>query len=162
MDIPLFNSEVKKLRKNNKELTAELTDIEKQYKDVYKVAEDWLRHIYMTCQRQFVLWRYWNLKDMIKECIEFLEHPETYRSAIIPEYITETSEKRFDYKDIEKLKTKEEVETDIELKLERKKELEKRIRRLKELGMKYQISKQHYPHRRYEELKSIIKEITRD
>ncbi|XP_053396536.1 uncharacterized protein LOC123551070 isoform X5 [Mercenaria mercenaria] len=133
MDIPLFNSEVKKLRKNNKELTAELTDIEKQYKDVYKVAEDWLRHIYMTCQRQFVLWRYWNLKDMIK-----------------------------DYKDIEKLKTKEEVETDIELKLERKKELEKRIRRLKELGMKYQISKQHYPHRRYEELKSIIKEITRD
>ncbi|XP_045195670.2 uncharacterized protein LOC123551070 isoform X4 [Mercenaria mercenaria] len=133
MDIPLFNSEVKKLRKNDKELTAELIDIEKQYKDVYKVAEDWLRHIYMTCQRQFFLWRYGHIKDMIK-----------------------------DYKDIEQLRTKEEVETDIELKLERKKELEKRIRRLKELGMKYQISKQHFPHRRYGELKSIIKEIIRD
>ncbi|XP_053396535.1 uncharacterized protein LOC128556229 [Mercenaria mercenaria] len=162
MDIPLFNSEIRKLRKNDKELTAELFDIEKQYNDVYKVAEDWLRHIYMTCQRQFFLWRYGHLKDMIKECIEFLEHPETYRSTEIPKYITETSREQFDYKNIQQLHTKEEVEKDIELKLKWKRELEKRIRRLIELGMKYQNSKQHYPHRRYEILESIIKEIIRD
>jgi hypothetical protein len=57
---------MKTLRKDDKKLTEELLATENEYENVYKVAEDWLRHIYMTCKRQFVLWRYGHMKEMLK------------------------------------------------------------------------------------------------
>jgi hypothetical protein len=60
------------------------------------------------------------------------------------------------------LKTKEEIEADIQRKKERKEKLDQKIRRLKLLGKSYEDSKQYNPYRRYGVLRSIIKEIIRN
>jgi hypothetical protein len=53
------------LREEDIELTTQVKDIERRYKDIYKAVHD-LDHTYQSCKDNFALQRYGDLKAMIK------------------------------------------------------------------------------------------------
>ncbi|XP_060589876.1 uncharacterized protein LOC132745059 [Ruditapes philippinarum] len=167
------------LREEDIELTTQVKDIERRYKDIYKAVHD-LDHTYQSCKDNFALQRYGDLKAMIKACVtdEVMEKAARYSTAGGAEEKGKAislmkAAKQFSAgmsdasarDEVSKLH-KAEIVKDIEEKKKRKDKAERRFlrlhNRLEKLKKDYEESKQHIPTKRYMMMKEMIKPLIRD
>ncbi|XP_045214366.2 uncharacterized protein LOC123564687 [Mercenaria mercenaria] len=167
------------LREEDIELTTQVNDIERRYKEIYKAVHE-LDQTYQSCKENFALQRYGNLKDMIKACVtdEVMEKAARYSTAGAAEEkgkavslmkaarqwsvgVSDASARD----EVSKLH-KAEIVKDIEEKKKRKEKGERRFlrlhNRLEKLKKDYEDSKQHIPTKRYMVMKEMIKPLIRD
>lgn len=166
------------LRDEDIELTRQVLDLERRYKDIYKAVHN-LSVTYQSCKEHFAFQRYTDLKDMIKACVtdEVMQKAAKYSALNAPvekgkvvsllqaaRQLSAVSEASVS-NEIYQLH-KAEIRKDIEEKEKRKEKIERKFlrlhNRLEKLKREYEESKHYVPTKRYLIMKEMIKPIIRD